>query len=431
MKKIILSTLTMVAVSPLFAHTAPVAGNVTMTQSEADRAVTITYTLTDGPAIVTFDVLTNGVSIGGKNLRCVSPESDVWKKVSGAADTIHTIVWNPDYEPDFNRAFDLAAGGVTAVVTAWSLDNPPDYRVVDLSYGVAANSERYYPTVDHLPGGILDNCDYRISKLVLRRIHAAGVEWTMGSVFEKNRTAANEPARRVTLDDDYYIGVFPFTQAQYRLAMGGDGTRTPAFALEGPKAMRPMENISFNELRCNAVGSTAFAGGEYPAPPYAGSFLDTISKKTGLAFDLPTDEQWEYACRAGNGENRWGSGKGFSPDPNNSSKCLNIPGRYRLNGGWEDGASAAPASATCPAEHGTAIVGSYAPNLWGLYDMHGNVFEFCVSWFDSAKTTRVRRGGSYNVSTAWETRSPFRLGAAPTDRNNQWGFRVTCALPTK
>ncbi|MBR6587857.1 MAG: SUMF1/EgtB/PvdO family nonheme iron enzyme, partial [Kiritimatiellae bacterium] len=98
---------------------------------------------------------------------------------------------------------------------------------------------------------------------------------------------------------------------------------------------------------------------------------------------------------------------------------------------------------------GPATVGSYVPNDWGIYDMHGNVFELCLDWFENditklngavnidpaapsntlagkaAGKDRVRRGGSYHVQSK-DSRSTKRLSADPASRAAQWGFRLAC-----
>ena len=191
--------------SAAFASTAalavPEVSNVVFTQPPEGGKATISYSLQNGPAVITVDIRTNGVSIGEQNFANVS--GDVNCKVSG--DTAHQISWKP-HKSWPGHAF---SGGVDAVVTAWSLDNPPDYMVVDLANENAA--PRYYVSTNALPGGLFGNDVYRTSMLVMRKIAAADVPWTM--------CAGNVP-HAVTLDADYYIGVFEFTQGQYYTLFG-------------------------------------------------------------------------------------------------------------------------------------------------------------------------------------------------------------------
>ena len=121
----------------------PEVSGITMTQGSDSRLVTIDYTLKEAAAVITLDIQTNvtdGVwaSIGGENIQNVS--GDVWKKVEVGRD--HTITWRPDLSwPDHK----ITNGGARAVVTAWSVDNPPDYLVVNIAANATTNSESYYP----------------------------------------------------------------------------------------------------------------------------------------------------------------------------------------------------------------------------------------------------------------------------------------------
>ena len=119
----------------------PEVSGVSMTQ-DSSRLVTIAYTLADAPAVITLDVQTNYLdgagtkwaSIGGEVI-CTA-QGDVWKKVAAGA---HTITWRPDlFWPDHK----IPDGGARAVVTAWPLDNPPDYMVVDISAAAQPNTQR-------------------------------------------------------------------------------------------------------------------------------------------------------------------------------------------------------------------------------------------------------------------------------------------------
>ena len=126
----------------------PRVSNTQMTQA-VNRLVTITYELADGPAVITLDIETNvtgtaeWVSIGGENIQQVT--GDVWKKVETGS---HTIQWRPDLSwPDHK----IADGGARAAITAWALDNTPDYMVVDVSSAAQPNTQKYYPAVEFLP----------------------------------------------------------------------------------------------------------------------------------------------------------------------------------------------------------------------------------------------------------------------------------------
>ena len=427
----------------------PEASNVTMVQA-ANRLVTITYQLANAPAVITLDVETNAntsaaaddpgwTSIGGEALW--NATGDVWKKVSGK-DT-YTITWRPDLSwPDHK----IAANGARAVITAWALDNTPDYMAVDISAAAQPDTQRYYPGADFVPSGVTNGL-YKTTTLLMRKIMARDVTWTMGSTTleTQNRQAAREATHQVTLGNNYYIGVYEVTQSQWS-QVATNSTISANFTTE--RFMRPMEKVCYNEIR-NAVNTTtANASYNWPADPNPSSFLGLLRSKTGLDFDLPTEAQWEFAARAGNGVGYWNDGSAIlnaNPDAN-----LNLLGRYERNGGKVlSGTSYVDPAASCGVANGTAIVGSYAPNAWGLYDMHGNVWEWCLDWYEDninahggavnidpsapAKTLsgasgagRVLRGGSWG-GAAGNCRPACRDGNMPTVRAGNGGFRVLCS----
>ena len=388
---------------------------VTMSQA-ADRLVTITYTLSDAPAVITLEVQTNATgdvwaSIGG--VAVCNAEGDVWKKVETGS---HTITWRPDLSwPDHK----IAAGGARAVVTAWALDNTPDYMAVDISDYAQANTQRYYPAADFVPGGVLANTMYRKTKILMRKIMAKGVEWTMGSTKLETSRQTDEKTHQVTLTNNYYIGVFPVTQEQWYLVSGDFPSY---FTNAADRAMRPVEKVSFYTIRKtrwpNAIGST--------------SFLKSLQTKTGIVFDLPSEAQWEFAARAGNGDTLWGDGSGIMNAAQDEN--LNLFGRYTYSGGKIDGTTNPDAS--CGATNGTAIVGSYRPNSWGLYDTAGNVTEWCLDKYaedisdlngavNTDGTYHVYRGGRWNVDAS--NCRPARRGYGDwSDANNYNGFRLYC-----
>jgi formylglycine-generating enzyme required for sulfatase activity len=211
------------------------------------------------------------------------------------------------------------------------------------------------------------------------------------------------------------------------------------------RAMRPVEQVSYNEIRNAANSTTANTAYDWPIDPNPSSFLGLLRTKTGLDFDLPSEAQWEFAARAGNGDTKWGDGSGIL----NSDADANLDklGRHQRNGGQVlNGSSYANPAQSCGVTNGTAIVGSYLPNAWGLYDMHGNVWEWCLDWYEDninahggavnidpsapAKTlsgasgaSRVARGGSWNYA-ARDCRPAYRGPREPSSRYSSLGFRV-------
>ena len=432
----------------------PEVSNVAMTQA-ANRLVTITYQLTE-TAVVTLDIQTNAnvnaaandpgwTSIGGEAI--CDAQGDVWKQVSGKA--TYTITWQPDKtwkDPDEN-GFKIAANGARARETAWPLDNTPDYMVVDVSAAAQPNTQTYYPAVEFLPGGLLGKDEYRTTSIVMRKIMAKDVTWTMGSTtLETARDATREATHQVTLTNNYYIGVFEVTQAQWGLIQP-NSTAPSYYNNAADRAMRPVEQVCYNEIRNAANSTEANTAYNWPSNPNLSSFLGKLRTKTGIDFDLPAEAQWEFAARAGNGDTKWGDGSGILNADNDSN--LDKLGRYQRNGGQVlSGSSYASPAQSCGATNGTAIVGSYAPNDWGLYDTAGNVWEWCLDWYADDITgiggkvnidpaapantisgasgwDRVLRGSSW-TDTAGYCRPAYRLNFTPSFRNFNFGFRLAC-----
>ncbi|MCD6404609.1 MAG: formylglycine-generating enzyme family protein [Planctomycetes bacterium] len=201
-------------------------------------------------------------------------------------------------------------------------------------------------------------------------------EFMMGSPSNESGRGSDEgPQHRVRLTKPFYLGKYEVTQREWRKVMGSNPS-----GFKGDR--NPVEQVSWNDCR---------------------EFVD----KAGLR--LPTEAEWEYACRAG-------SSTRFSFDDNSYA--------------WYDGNS----------EDKTHPVGQKKPNAWGLFDMHGNVWEWCADWYGnyssgrvtdsqgpSSGSSRVLRGGSwYDFSQI--CRSANRSYGSPDGTNHCLGFRVarTC-----
>ncbi|MCY2925591.1 MAG: formylglycine-generating enzyme family protein, partial [Planctomycetota bacterium] len=195
-------------------------------------------------------------------------------------------------------------------------------------------------------------------RLSLRRLPAG--EFFAGSPAGETGRRDDETRHRVRISRAFYIGATEVTQAQWRAVMGAN----PSF-LWGPP--RPAEHVSWHE---------------------AAAFCQALSKKTGRSFALPTEAQWEYACRAGGG-----GAFCYGDDPGGL-------GQYA----WCQ-ENATPEK--------SRPVGARRPNAWGLFDMHGNVREWCSDWYapypagESVDPTgpatgqkKVNRGGSWGYVAA-------------------------------
>ena len=293
--------------------------------------------------------------------------------------------------------------------------NPPVvtnrlYMVIDLSGGPDAES---YPIsyLNGVPEGGWTE-EYKTTKMVLSKINAG--KFTMGGPENELGRQKNEVQHEVSLTQPLYAGVFEVTQKQYELVTGNDPSLYKGDA-------RPVERVSYNMLRGTDKGAAWPSNNEVDEE----SFFGILRAKTGLNFDLPTEAQWEFACRAGT-VTALNSGKNLTDTRN----CPNMSevGFYYFNGGGDKD------------EYGNIIgtseVGLYLPNAWGLYDMHGNVYEWCLDWdgkhVDSAVTDpkgpesgdlRMLRGGGL-YSKAFCCRSAYRWSQLASATFGDYGFRV-------
>ena len=310
----------------------------------AGRKVVVDYTLADGPAIVTVDF-----QIGGQSVTYVR---DVWGDVNRlvTGDGAHTLTWSPDRDCP---GLDVAAGGFKAIVKAWSPATPPDYMVVDLEL---ANTVFYYASTNALPDGGLANDIYRTSRMVFRRIPAKNVQWVMGSQWtDPSRNQTREGTHYVTLTDDYYMGIYEVTQAQYKRIFGSNPSQ---FANYPNADIMPCDNVSYRNARGITTDDINWPTTGHTV--WTGSYLHKLRAHVGqqLLFDLPTEAQWEYACRAG-------VGVAFNTGDNSWNETIGW--------GWNNSAVDGVLQ--------PHPVGLKKPNAWGLYDMHGNVAEWCLDWF--------------------------------------------------
>ena len=417
---------------------------VTVTEfSQADdRTVTVKYSLVNAPAVVTMDVETNGpsgwVSIGGEAI-CgtygAAPTGDVWKKIDNDG-TDYKITWHPDLTRADHKITDNNA---RVVVTAWALDNTPDYMAINLASS-GDDAIRYYPGAGFVPGGVLGNKAYRTTSLLMRKIMAKGVTYTMGvSETEIGYNGAREDFREVDMTNNFYIGVFEVTQTQWAEVMTW---RNPC-AFTNDCAMRPVEFVAYTAVR----GGNANL---YPVAP--GGWIEKLNAKVpGMEFDLPSEAQWEWAACAGNPMGYWNNGVMITHETDDT----NCPGRYKQGPRSPIDSTPiidSPNGDTPPSEGGTAICGTYPPNDWGLYDMCGNVWEFCVDWYSqdteklkalrgapnangsnmlideevTASTGRIARGGSYSYTSRFARPRCRHNGVKPATKQQYTGFRLIC-----
>ena len=368
-----------------------------------DRSVIINYTLTSTSKNPVFNVKFYGSLDNGETTFDLAEKGTISR--DGADGTVagkgeFKTIWTPDESFHETCSDDM-------LVKVEATGKTPTYIVIDLSGGT--NATRFAISyLDDVPEGGWTE-EYKTTKLVLRKIEPG--TFTMGSPEDELGRESSETQHEVTLTNAYYIGVFETTQKQYELVMGYNPSKNGG-------AARPVECVSYNMLR----GTDKGAGWPTSYDVDDDSFFGILRTKTQMTFDLPTEAQWEYACRAGT-TTALNSGKNLS-DEDECDEMAEV-GRYYNNEYDEKGGYG---------QHTT--VGSYLPNAWGLYDMHGNVLEWCLDWYASYDgdatdpkggeevSYRVLRGGGWGC-IAGDCRSAYRGNLLSPEFGNYYGgFRV-------
>ena len=232
--------------------------------------------------------------------------------------------------------------------------------------------------------------EFTFKGVSFKMIKVEGGTFTMGGTPEQGADAEDYeyPVHPVTLSD-YYIGQYEVTQELWKAVM----VFNPSYYNGNSK--NPVEKVSWNDI--------------------VNDFLPKLNKLTGKTFTLPTEAQWEFAARGGN-----------------KSQHYTYSGSNNIDDvAWYDGNNSS---------FETKPVGQKKPNELGLYDMSGNVYEWCSDWYGSYSSSaqtdpvgpssgsrRVLRGGSY-IDSAWDGRVSDRLNSQPDDRYDSSGFRLALAL---
>lgn len=218
-----------------------------------------------------------------------------------------------------------------------------------------------------------------------KMIKVEGGTFSMGATAEQTGYDSNEvPVHSVSLSD-YYIGETEVTQELWVAVMGSN----PSYFTRS--LLNPVTNVSWNDCQ---------------------EFVARLSKITGIWFRLPTEAEWEYAARGGN------RSKGYKYSGGNLVDYV----------AWYDGNSGSA----------THEVATKQPNELGIYDMSGNVWEWCYDWYDSyslaaqndpagpdSGSYRVFRGGSWHINAA-RCRVSTRCNCHPSNRLYILGFRLVC-----
>jgi len=204
-------------------------------------------------------------------------------------------------------------------------------------------------------------------------------KFMMGSPASEVGRKDNETQHEVTLTKPFYMGKYEVTQEQWQAVMGNN----PSTRTKGAKL--PVTDVSWNDCQ---------------------DFSKKLNVRMNGFYRLPTEAEWEYVCRAG------------------TTTVYSFGDSLTKADGNIDGDS-------------SKVVGSYKPNAFGLYDMHGNVWEWCEDWYGdypegavidpkgiATGGTRVMRGGAFYIFGVSKARSSLRLNHSPTLRSNYVGFRL-------
>jgi formylglycine-generating enzyme required for sulfatase activity len=225
---------------------------------------------------------------------------------------------------------------------------------------------------------------FNVDSLGMKFVYIKPGSFMMGSPSGESGRDNDEKQHRVTLTKGFYMQTTEVTQGQWKAVMGSNPSH---FKNSGDD--RPVEQVSWNDVQ---------------------EFIRKLNQKTGKNYRLPTEAEWEYACRAGS-TTRFCFG--------DSDSSLGSYAWYSSNSGSK-----------------SHTVAQKQPNAWGLYDMHGNVWEWCQDWYGNYSTSsvtdptgassgsrRVYRGGGWSYY-AWYCRSADRNSFSPDNRNGSLGFRL-------
>ncbi len=259
-----------------------------------------------------------------------------------------------------------------------------------------------------------------------------GGEFTMGSPLSEfdRQSWGSDGIQYQVIVSDFYMGKYAVTVAEFRKFVYASGYHTDAdkadYSVIGNRKAKMAEGVNWRY----GVSGIMRPQSEENHPVVHVSWNDAVayckwlSAKTGKRFYLPTEAEWEYACRAG-------SRTPFNTGENLTTKQANYDGNYPYNNNPKG---------IC--RQNTVAVNSFAPNAWGLYNMHGNVEEWCSDWYSGgyydeckargtvtnpagpeAGSYRVLRGGGWR-SGAEYCRSADRICTSPDNQEHYIGFRL-------
>jgi uncharacterized protein (TIGR02996 family) len=234
----------------------------------------------------------------------------------------------------------------------------------------------------------------------------------MGSPASELERGDDETQHEVTLTKGFYLGVYPVTQEQWQVMMGNN----PSY-FKGQNL--PVEQVSWNDCQ---------------------EFVKKLSEQDRQPYRLPTEAEWEYACRAGTTTPFHFGSFLNGIQANCDGRCPYNTDKQGLHMGYTTTVGSDAANALYMGR--TTEVGSDAANAWGLHDMHGNVYEWCEDYYGTyegldtkdplssirrSNDRRVQRGGSWYYN-ARNCRAAFRSWHVPSYPYGNGGFRVAFRL---
>lgn len=377
----------------------PQVSNVTLMPDGVDGRMKITYTL-DAPAIVSLELLA-----GGERLPAAATAT-----LAGAVNRVvpagtQTIVWNA--RTGWNGD---AIASVTARVTASATNSLPLYLAVDLAGGTGAMTwpVMYFAGEMDVPGGVT-NQTWKKTAMLFRRIDPTdSTGFVMGCAYEhvKHRHPRREHPVRVWITKPYYMAVYETTNAQWVRLAGGDCGQSHYY--QG--SMAPVEQVAYTYVRGNAQGVQWPEVSEPDAVSAAGYFR----ARTGLAVDIPTEAQWEWACQAGAGDTLANYDWVVHSD---ALKMLQFISNCRIHPQYDYAVA------------GTVEVGSFPPNAFGLYDMEGNVWELVRDHYVEDRRTLANQIDPAGPSSAEEARVVIRGGSYYQSFNGGTGAGQDSVIP--
>ncbi len=464
-----LSSLVTIAFAAATANADPTVGQVLVHQLWPwSQNVKVEYTL-NGTEGGTYDIAVtaaeNGVAIDAAKLSSALCGGEGFHGITG--DGIHTFTLDPSklvangataignftvsimvagpgdplgYRVEY-RVFDLETGEVTDLTRRDIYDHPDLYGTPITDFSLVGAGIASIPQGDVFIAPGFTNDVWKTTKLVMKRIPAANVEFWFGpSTDDANTTDTSKYPRlaetrfKAKLTSDFWMGVHEVTQKQYEMLIG---TRPAFFSHPDFWETRPLENVCRNEFVHSTTG-----------------FLAVATARFGKTFDLPTEAQWEFAAKAGYDGPDFPGGLAYDSTTFTTLEGISVP-----RSGWSVTSHPEPdPEIGLNSGHGTYPCGIGKPNAYGLYNLYGNVTEWCKdlihqdlaayysSEIESGVVTDpyctkmsasfgwssgyVFKGGPYNAN-ATTSRPAYRGAEKPKNytyasQHVYYGYRVVC-----